>query len=64
MEMFSASANSLVLAIDACLNSLLWEQCDQENTGYFQSLKRSLLSNNESEKCSAFKWKPRSIMYD
>lgn len=47
-----------------CLNSQLYEQSDQKNTGHFQALKSSLLSNNESEKCSAFNWKPCSIMYD
>lgn len=31
---------------------------------FSEPLKSSLLSNNESEKCSAFKWKPRLIMYD
>lgn len=47
-----------------CLNSWLCEQYDQQNAGYFQVLNSSLLSNNESEKCSAFKWKPWLIMYD
>lgn len=47
-----------------CLNSWRREQYDQQNVRYFQSLQRSLLSNNESEKCSAFKWKPWLIMYD
>lgn len=49
-----------------CLNSQLYEQCDKKKkkSGYFQALKSSLLSNNESEKCSAFKWKRCLIMYD
>lgn len=57
-------------AIFICLNSQLYEGCDQQNrllfffSSFSEPLKSSLLSNNESEKCSAFKWKPRLIMYD
>lgn len=43
----------------------LREQYGQQNARRFRKATQSgLLSNNESEKCSGFKWKSWLIMYD